>query len=465
LTRIAPPTVLPRHLRAARSALLAACFAVACAPSTARPPNILLISIDSLRADHLGCYGYGPATSPHLDRLASQGTVYEQAFSTTTWTLPAHLSLLASLYPDEHGVHDRHTRIAEQAELLPERLAAAGYRSRAVVSAPYLDRLWGFDQGWESWDDSVAVPRGIGRNARSHRAINSPDVHSHALAALDELGTGPFLLFVHYWDVHYDYLPPAKYWRRFDPKYRGRFAARNYELSPRVAPGMNPRDLQHVVALYDGEIAWVDDWIGKLFAELERRGLFDDLVIVVTADHGDEFFEHGEKGHRKNLYDTTLQVPLIVRLPHGAGGGRRVTTAVSLVDVAPTLAALAGVPPGADWVGRDLAPRGAGEPPAADLFADLHDELVAIVRGSSKLIVSRRDGTLRRDEAQLYDLAADPLEKCDLAASETERADRLLAALDAARERFGRVAARLPSPPVPNLDRMLEEQLRALGYL
>lgn len=452
--------------------LLAALLALGCQASPQKgpesPPNLLLISIDSLRPDHLGCYGYSRPTSPNLDQLAKDGIVFERAYSTSTWTLPAHLSLLTSLYPETHRVNKSWRALHRDVVLLPELLSTAGYRSAAVVSGPLLDRRFGFDRGWERYDDEILDLAKVRNNhAGSHKLTSSPQTHRRASKLLEQLGDGPFFLFLHYWDVHYDYQPPPPFDRIFDSDYAGSVSGLNFAKSHEVHAKMDPVDLAHIIALYDGEIRWVDEWLGKLFHELRQRGLFDDLVIVVTADHGDEFFEHGEKGHRSNLYDTTLRVPLVVRLPGARFAGRRATTPVSLVDVAPTLTALAGLSSPAAFSGRALLPP-AGESwresPGSDLFAELLGRQGALIRGTRKLHVRFAGRDRIRGRPEVYELASDPLERLDLAEREPEQSSELAAALLRSRQRLESLGRRLP-PHAATLEPQRVEELAALGYL
>ncbi len=455
-----------RWLRLVAAILLASSLG-ACAPAPSAP-NIVLVSIDSLRPDHLGAYGYGRPTSPHLDRIAAQGIVFTRAYSTTSWTLPSHLSLFTGLYPAEHGVIVDGQRLAATIPLLPELLARGGYRSAAVVSGPYLHGGFGFARGWEVYDDSLVSGDTFDpRAASAHEKITSPTVHRRAMELLDRLEGGRFLLFLHYFDVHYDYLPPAPWDRAFDPDYRGAVDGRNVEHDARVSATMVPRDLDHLVALYDGEIRWVDEWIGRLDAELKRRNLDRRTLFVITADHGEEFFEHGEKSHHKNLYDTSLRIPLVIRLPDGRFAGRRVASPVSLVDLLPTLMAQAGVDPPADRRGRDLLRTSSGDLASlaeSDLFASLHQKLDVIVRGPWKLLENRRGERRRQTRFELYETTADPGERRNLARAEKAIGSRLLLDLREARVGFGALLQRNP-PERFELSSALEQQLRSLGYL
>ncbi len=447
----------------ARWLLVAAILAAGCGAGGApavRRPDVVLISVDSLRADHLGAYGYGRPTSPNIDRLAAEGVLFENAYSTTTWTLPSHVSMLTGLYPEAHRVQLPRHRLGSGAPLLSELLAEAGYQTLAVVSGPFMSQEFGFDRGFEVYDDrTVSFPS----LRASHRGVTAPRLHQRLLEVLDGLDGRPFFLFVHYWDVHYDYAPPPPWNDRFDPGYEGAVTADDYARSDHVHAAMPRRDLEHVLALYDGEIGFTDRYLGRLLAELERRERLRDALIVLTADHGDEFFEHGRKGHYANLYDTTLRVPLIVRLPGSRGAGRRVAAAATLVDLVPTVLEVAGLEPPAGLQGASLLPTALDvDRRRGPLFADLRDEIKAVVMDGWKLIRSTSEAGAARLE--LYDLRRDPAETDDRSAAEPQRAARMGHALDG----WLRLAERRAGGPGPEeaaLDERLRETLEGLGYL
>ncbi len=437
----------------------------ACARRPAHP-NVVLISIDSLRADHLSCYGYPRPTTPSIDGLARRSVLYDATYSTSTWTLPAHMTMLTGLYPETHGVVDDYRALNHNVPLLSEVLEKAGYHTEAVVSGHYLHRKYGYERGWAHYDQSILDTKGVGPET-------SELTYEGAIRALDRsvASQKPFFLFLHFFDVHYDYVPPPPFDRLFDPDYKGEVDAVHYYPNPAIHDGMDPRDLRHIVALYDGEIRWVDSWLGRFFDTLRRQGMLRDALVIVTADHGDEFFEHGRKGHRQNLYDTTLRVPLVIHFPGDWQAGRKVHVPVSLVDLAPTVAAWTGARPAPDWQGENLASRWLGgwrDPRPTDLYAGLVGRRAAIIRGDRKLMVRfvRHDpepGTLR-----LYDLARDPGELDDLAARDPATAARLLADLERAMRRLRWAGRDFPTrhmKPVNAFGHEKVRELRALGYL
>ncbi len=431
-------------------------------------PNILLISIDSLRADHLHSYGYERETSPHIDALAKEGVLFRYTVSPTSWTLPAHVTMLTSLPPNYHKVTADLTRLDPQAVTLAEVLRDAGYATAAFVSGAYLRAEYGHRQGFDHFDDYSALP--LAWNA--HRQITSPDLIRLVTRWVEDWDRGgrerPFFVFLHLWDVHYDYNPPSPYDRMFDPDYAGSITSENFEGNRAINPKMDRRDLEHIIALYDGEIRYTDEYLGRLFGFLRERGIFDETLVTVTADHGDEFFEHGKKGHRRTLYDEVLLVPLIMRLPGRIPAGKVVTEQARLIDLAPTLLALAGVEPpegfgltrlDPDYAGRDLSVywRDPEPPPPPPAYGQLSYQLGAVRTNDWKLIV-HLTGDPR---PELYDLRTDPGEKNNLSDEQTALLDDLYHGLMAFR-RAGEKES-LAEPVVMAREHL--EALRSLGYI
>lgn len=459
-----------------------ALVAASCAPAeSGRPPNVVLISVDSLRADHLGTYGYARDTSPAIDAFAAEAVVFEAAFSQAPWTLPSHASLLTSQYPRTHRADGLRARLAPGVETLASVLSAAGYDTAAVVTGPFMKRTFGLDAGFRSYDDSLAT-----RSLRgSHAGVTSNRLHERALTQLDRLKP-PFFLFLHYWDVHYDYEPPEPYDRLFDPDYDGTLDGKSFEQNPEVHAGMEARDLEHLVALYDGEIRHFDGYLRRLLEALRQRGLTEDTIIVFTADHGDEFYEHGEKGHGHSIYNELVRVPLLIRAP-GAAGGLRVSRTVQHVDVFPTILELAGLEPRAhDLQGRSLVPLlEGGSLPSRPVFVETSrfrrakspqapkpggpakpiaavrpgrrsfSTALSVIEGRHKLI--RHSDPAFADE--LYDLQADPGEVQALIDPAVHaRLDAVLASWIAEFPRRARAAR-------ADVDPDTARELEALGYV
>ncbi len=421
----------------------------------ARPRNLLLISLDTLRADHLGCYGYGRPTSPFLDSLAAEGVVFDRAFSAAPWTLPSHTSLFTGLYPSQHGVKDEGFSVPKEIVTFPQSLGARGFATAAVVSAHFLDPRYGLDRGFERY---IVVPT----NPRHGGAATT--VSAHGLEWLAKEKGRPFFLFLHYMDIHSDYAAAPRFESLFSAPYQGPVdgSTRQLRAFTRKQIAFDAADRARLVDLYDAEIRQLDGALETLFAKLRERGALEHTLVVVTADHGEEFFEHGGVLHGQSHYQELLHVPLILVGP-GLPRGVRIDTPVSLVDLAPTLLALFEAPAPPALAGRDLAPLWRSRDaswPERDLFAEAdrtverRDTERAVIRGNWKLVLHRDTG-----ERELYDLAADPREQVNLAQKDPERAARL------AGELTSTLATEKHAPELPPVSEDERRQLQALGYV
>jgi arylsulfatase A-like enzyme/Flp pilus assembly protein TadD len=394
----------------------------------ARNPNLLLVTLDTVRADRLGCYGYAAAETPRLDRLAGEGIRFARAASPAPLTLPAHASLLSGLLPPHHGLRNNGAgSYPEGTATLATLLTDAGYRTGAFIGAFVLDRRFGLARGFEVYDDEIERDPGAGVVLEAERP--GRQVVDRALAWLGQEDPRPFFLWVHLYDAHAPYEPP---------------------------PAQRTR---HPDRPYDGEIAAVDEAVGRLLAELDRRGLGGRTVVAVAADHGEGLGEHGEQTHGLLLYETTLRVPLLLRAP--GVPARVVETPVSLVDLAPTLAGLLGrafpAPAAGTLDGRDLstALRAGEEPAPADLYAETR--YPALFGWSPLAALRRRDlKYIAAPAPELYDLRRDPGETRNLAGSTGQArgfADRL-ADIEA--------GTAVPRPPTPDAE--TRARLSSLGY-
>ena len=440
--------------------LLAAC-------SVEPPPhNVLIVSIDSLRHDYLGCTGDPRGATPWMDRLAAEGILFENALATSSWTLPSHMSLLTGQYPASHGVTGDGRSLPPEKESLAEILGGRGYRTAGFVSGPYLHRSYGFDQGFEVYEHCVnygeelnekgRVANVIRVNQRSHQGLTSPRLDDRTGKWLRELPRGePFLLFVHYWDPHYDYIAPFPYDTWLDPGFSDRFHTNGFLQNRKIHAEMPARHRRRMLDLYRGEIRYTDGFLGRLLQRLEERGDLSRTIVVLVSDHGEEFFEHGNKGHRINLYEETLRIPMLIRYPDGRGAGTIVREPVSLVDVAPTVLAALSLETPDEIQGTDLARAASGGLGREGVVGELHQSLDAWRTASWKLILDRASGA-----SELYALDVDPGESSDQSEAEPEVVERLRAELAATN-------AGLHAPDsvgVPALDEATENQLKALGY-
>ncbi len=441
-------------------------------PYPASPlPNILLVSIDSLRADHLHCYGYPRETSPTMDTLAEEGVLFTTVVAPTSWTLPSHLTLFTSLPPEEHGVIRDRMRLSPEVRTLTDVLWQAGYETAGIVAGHYLMAEYGFSRGFDHYDDYNLLWRERFANHGTRTPEQLP-LAKEWLAGWDKRGRKrPFFLFLHMWDVHFDYTPPPPYDTLFDPDYQGRLTGEDIAVNPLVHEGMDPRDLEHLIALYDGEIRFSDFYLRKILDVLKTLEVYDDTIIVVTADHGEEFFEHGRKIHRFALYDESILVPFIIRYPRKIPAGKVVEQQVRLMDVAPTILGLAGLaqpadfgstPPERPHTERDLTPLIVGNAPSETGplvgFSDLHGKLVSVRTETFKLITH-----LRKPQTQeLYDLVTDPAEQVNITAARPRVAAMLRQELSEWRKVRG---AKPDNAREFRLTEEQEKQLRALGYL
>ncbi len=440
-------------------------------------PDIILISIDSLRPDHLGCYGYRQPTSPTIDGLAGGGVRFENAISTTSWTLPAHAALFTGLYDSAHGLVDNGQRLAENHVTLAEVLDQAGYQTAGFFGGPYLHPAFGVGQGFQTYESCMtkvadnASDNAVRRESRnpvsaSHADITGPRTlkkFKHWLAA--KADERPMFVFLHFWDVHYDYIPPKKYIEMFDPDYKGQLSSVNFMRNPAIHRSMAPRDLQHVLALYDGEIRFTDDILGQILTELERSGRGQQALIVVTSDHGEEFFEHGNKGHQRTLFDEVIKVPLIFSWAGHLREGAVVPDQVRLIDVMPTILALAGVKSKTKTQGRDISELLRGD--SLSEQSALCELLVN--RGQLRALRTNRMKALKNRRTSLqgyFDLQRDPTEQRTITRL-NEASEGLLKELDEVRRESLNLYTHLTrgQSQEMQLSEEMRQRLRSLGYI
>ncbi|MGD8441685.1 MAG: sulfatase [Holophagae bacterium] len=436
--------------------ILAAVAAVGCGrpPAETREPpaNLLLISLDALRADHLSAAGYFRHTSPFLDELAARGTRYSHASVNTHGTPSSHTTMLSSLYQETHRVwadpasgDRRAPSIPDEVELLQEVFHRAGYTTAAVTGGGWMSASYGFSRGFDIFSDQ-------GRDADQGAALLVDSVQRAA-----EQGR-PIFAFFHTYQVHSPYLPPARY-RTLYGEFPSTVEPTSDALRPLVATAareLTAADFDFLVSQYDGEIRFLDDCLRRLFRQLGEIGFLDNAVVLITADHGEEFGDHGGLLHRGTLYDELVRVPFII-WGRGVPAGVVDPALVSTVDIAPTLLEAAGVEPPSAMEGRNVLTAGTTPWPEQRTFAQYRDALYSIRTPRFKLI-RHRGGTL-----QLFDLVADPRERRNLAAARPALTARLASELEAWRQARPRLADETSSRT--EIDPSTEEQLRALGYV
>lgn len=432
-------------------------------------PNVLLISIDTLRAGHLGCYGYDRPTSPGLDRFAAQDAIlFEDVVNTGGGTLPVHMSMFTSLPPTVHGVwsDDGGGVLPPERVTLAEQLHDAGYATAAFTGGGYTMAKFGFGQGFDSYDDAGG---------------DFLEIMPKAYRWLEQDHARPFFLFLHTYDVHSDWrrLPydaPEDFNERFTAGYTGTFDGCRFdtcasdllvllnhkiqagEVDPRTV--LSPEDKDYMIGLYDGGIAYVDRELQRLFEHLRELDLYDDTIILVTSDHGEEFLEHNLFLHHQN-FEEVARVPLLLKLSGGRGGGRRVQGLVTTLEVMPTILDLLDIQPNPEVRGKSLLPLIGGSWQGRE---------VAYMAGGLEKLRGRRWSIIFGQDrpVRLYDLAADPAEQVDRLAEEPELVASLVERYRAIRtvqlQAHAILAAGRESPRA-QLSPEDVEHLRALGYL
>lgn len=379
-------------------------------------PNIVFISIDTLRSDRLGIYGNEKAKTPTLDMLARDGAVFKNAFSNSPWTLPSHATMLTGLTPTHLGIRKVQDRLAQKVVTLPEILKNYGYKTGAVSSYILVSPAYGFDQGFDRFIYS--------------RDFDAADVVDRGIAYVQRHQLDKFFLFLHIYDPHWPYRPSPKLAKEFydgppDSELLNLYQMDDYYQWVKTVLAGPPKYVDFSMAMYDAEISYVDEQLKRLFTEMANLLMINRTLIVVTSDHGEEFNEHGLMGHGLTLYDESLKVPLIVRLPALIPKGTSIDMPVQLVDLTPTVLSLVGIAHPLKYIaGHDLAEeiftyQGKNDRNILAETAMSGDLRFAITQGPYKYITPF-DLTFGEDvkihhDAEVYDLATDPGENDNLA--------------------------------------------------
>jgi arylsulfatase A-like enzyme len=454
--------------RKAPAALLAAALALSALASTActgepdrqnRPRNVILIVVDTLRADRLSAFGYGRPTSPNLAAFARHAVRFDAARSQAACTFPSVNSLLTARWPAAFlGQPNQALGIPPGIPSLAEILQARGFHTVAVSASAVVRKSpsrfnpgGGFARGFDVFhEDCVWQPAScVDAAAAEHLRPPAP-------------GDQPLFLYLHYIDPHGPYQPPPTWRRRFATGAPDKEWVRKGNPNPigdwlykgKPHPGFTPQDLQHLKDLYDEEIGFVDSQLGALFGRLRRSGLLESSLVILAADHGEEFLEHGDVKHCRNLFDTSLHVPLVVRVPGGAA--RVVASPVQNLDLVPTVLDYLGIESGIKtagaFAGRSLraAIEGKAEP---EIQYALQGSLRSAAEGRYKLIEDLATG-----KQALYDLKADPGETKDVLTAER----RAYAPL---RDALAKWLARNEGKGAADASRAAQEKLRSLGYI
>ena len=405
--------------------LSAACGRISSSPSRETP--VILISVDTLRSDHLPAYGYDKVSTPHIDAFRGQSILFNKAYSQCPLTLPSHASMLTGAFPAEHGLRDNiGFRLSEKIPTLPELLKKNGYTTGAAVSAFVLRRETGLIRGFDFYDDEVE-PIGestvIGRVQRDGR-----DTIGVASKWLEQNESKPFFLFLHLYEPHTPYTPPE------------------------------PFRSQYANSLYDGEIAFTDQLLGEFFETLKQRGIYDKAMIILTSDHGEGLFDHGEEEHGIFLYREAIQVPLMVKLPKGAKGGTSVDAPVGLIDLFPTILEQTETGAGAARPsnGVSLLAKHDGDASARRIYSETYYPRFHFGWSDTHSLIDGKHHYIRAPIPELYDLETDFPEKKNV----LEDNRRVYVSMRGAIEPFVKQAA---APT--NIDPEEAAKLAALGYL
>jgi arylsulfatase A-like enzyme len=397
--------------------------------------NVFLVVIDSLRFDHLGCYGYHRETSPAIDKIAGEGLMFDRVISQSSWTKPSVSSLLTSTYPEIHGVKSIEDRLSTQETFLPTILKKFGYVTGCIQSNPFLNAESGFNQDFDFYLELFENASGMYK-PRFNEAINT------VFDWVDQFATNPFFLYLHVLDAHNPYAPPKEF-NRF---------------------GDTERDL------FDGEVRFVDYYIGLIRRYLALKGLEEKTLFIITSDHGEEFGEHGYSYHAKHLYEEVLRVPLIISSPALIPSGLSIPTQVRSLDIVPTILDLLGIPPLAKHQGESLLPLlSLASPPERPALSQIGEnnpaekksELISFNTGDYKLIWDKHT-----DIKELYHLVTDPQEKHNIADEEKGKCDDLQTQAKRIIQHPEETLFHYkPSPTKISFDEDLLKRLRGLGYI
>ncbi len=438
-------------------------------------PNVLLIMVDTLRADHVGCYGYKLPTTPAIDGVAAEGIRVRETVAAASWTMPSLATMFTGVPPAVHQVTGPKSVMSDRLTTLAAELKKAGYQTAGVVSNPMGSHTFGFARGFDFYDDFtvfLGADLGLFSDGQEGRSVNqtmtSDAANRVALAWLTQKRAPdrPFFLFLLYFDPHADYVPPREYATRFtDPNYQGSQTGLNV-ASLRGKP-LPPEDVRYLMGLYDAEVRYTDDRIARVLQELKSKGLYDNTLTVIVSDHGEEFWEHGSCGHGATLYDECVLVPWVMRLPGTLPAGTVFARQVCHQDLMPTILGLTGCAVPAQCTGLDISralvpgttPASADVPAFMDVQADTR---ITGARTHSQKVL--RYGNANKLE--LFSLGDDPREKQSLSGTEKARTfSGLMEDLSHWEQAVLAPANASAKPVEAKLDAALIRQLKSIGYV
>ncbi|MBN2310122.1 MAG: sulfatase [Candidatus Hydrogenedentes bacterium] len=423
-----------------------------------RQRNLIIISVDTLRPDHLGCYGYERDTSSAIDSLAEDGTVFLNAYAQRALTWPSLASIMTSTYPITHGIRTNGLMLADEQPALAAVLQGQGYRCVALLAnAP--------QQNWQGFEEV--------------KWLYDKPLTDYAIEQIRTLRDEKFFLWLFYVAPHAPYEPPEGYGGLFDPEYTGPIdgSAETLAAIGKDRVDLSPADLNHIVSLYDGEIAFVDDQIQRVLDELRAQGLLDDSLIVFTSDHGEDMYDHNYYfDHMASVYDSSLRIPLMFRLPGTIPAGARLDPLVESIDIAPTILELLGIRAPRAFQGDSLVPLLEGrDVDLGPCFAEWQDQIVTVRTDAHRYVFNplewnpywlkeHPEVTYFIDREELYDLRKDPGETTNLAAESPEVVGDLRKRIDGWIGQYDWKLNEFDANPHV-IDEDLKESLEAMGYV
>lgn len=435
---------------------------VALAPG--QPTNVVLVIIDTLRTDRVGVYGSQRPTTPAIDSVATRGLRYDRAYATSPWTMPTVASVLTGLQPASHGVTHVRRRLPAGIETLAETLSGQGYDTTGIVSNILLTHEHGFDQGFAQFDSKAS---------NGHRFVGTELVTDAAVSALRRHAAAarPFFLMAHYFDPHYDYMPhDGVDWA---PPGAGTLTTDVEIVNIRDERArLTAEELAFLGDLYDEEVWFTDQGVGRLLAELDTLGLTEDTLVIVLADHGEEFMEHGWLGHTRSMYEEVVRVPLVMAGP-GVPVGGVVQDPVSLVSITPTVLSRLGLwsdESGQQFQAAPLPVDDSGRPAPVFIEVDFVpiNEVSESKRAHFTAVVGQRLKFIRDENTgklEAYDLATDPGERTDLVSASAQRVPGFHRVLDSEKRKARQRPVAPVAPVEVELDETRKAQLERLGYL
>jgi arylsulfatase A-like enzyme len=467
--------------------LLGVLLASSVLPGCSKPPtpplpenlkNVVIISIDTLRADHVGSYGYSKPTTPNLDRFAEENVRFARAYATSPWTLPSHASIFTGVYPAVHGANLSTNNINPRLPSIASELKGLGYKTGAIVCAPFLGTRYKLNQGFDLYDTKILNSKLYKKDPVAEK------VTKKGLKFLKSVGQTPFFLFLQYWDPHHPYNPDQKYTDMFDPDYKGAIEGTDIRRRPDFnRKDLAPRDLEHILALYDGEIRYTDEWVQNFLDGLKKRGLADNTIVIILSDHGEEFLDHGGRAHLAQCWEETLRIPMMIRVPWITPKQKVVESLTSHIDVMPTIFALLGINKKIPHLqGVNLVPAfldGTPLPQRAIMASTRIGQTTNDRSGPAGIwkVIIREDNLKYHDFRnseygfkKLFDLSKDPGEKIDISITQPEDAREMYSLLRKKVRTNRKMKTKLKrglkkQDLKVEMDEDHKNKLRAVGYL